>query len=496
MILFGEYLPDLPPLENPGLILAQNVLPGNTSYLPVPAATDYSDDTLDGRPQGAFSARDNTNNNIPYTFVGTADKLYQFTSTTFTDVTRLSGPYNTDADDIWDFTQWGNDIIATNFTDNIQTLTLGGLNFADLGGSPPKARYVATVGNFLVVGNTWDASDGYQPQRVRWAGIGTTTSWTVSATTQADFQDLRNNGGYIQRIVGGEYAIIFQESAITRMSYVGAPLIFQMDLIESNRGTIAPASVIKIGNNIAFLDDDGFYVFDGNQSIPISDGKIVDTFFADLDITYVTNISVALYPSLNVIVWSYPSINATPAGINDKVLFYNYSPRSKTRWAFANVNNYLVLNPVSKAYTLDGLDAVSTNLDTLPFSLDSRVWMGNLNLMGSIGSDFKLQLWNGAPLDAALATGEGWLKEPRRTMVTLIRPHIDLNNTGTVMVQVGSRDLESATISYNTTASLNIYGFAPVRVNARFLSAKFLLTGDFAGAQGFDVITSTPVGLL
>ncbi len=41
----------------------------------------------------------------------------------------------------------------------------------------PKARYMATVKNFLVVANTWDSTDLYQPQRVWWSGLANAHSW-------------------------------------------------------------------------------------------------------------------------------------------------------------------------------------------------------------------------------------------------------------------------------------------------------------------------------
>ena len=149
------------------------------------------------------------------------------------------------------------------------------------------------------------------------------------------------------------------------MSYIGSPLIFQFDEVESERGALAANSVIKVGNNVAYLGQDGFYVFDGNSSIPIGDGKIDETFFNDVDIENLTRMSAAFYPNDNIICWSYVSISAT-GQIPDTILFYNYAPNSKQRWAYAKINNYLLVNPISTAYTLDSLDTVSTNLDALP----------------------------------------------------------------------------------------------------------------------------------
>lgn len=493
MIKFGEYMPDQSPLENPGLIDCQNLLPSSSGYLPFPSPGRYSDNALNSRPQGGISVRDTTVNAAIFSFVGTATKLYLLDGNTFSDVSKAAG-YTTQDEDNWEFVIWGNEIVATNFTDPIQVMTLGTPPFADLGGSPPNARHLGIVGEFLVLGNTYDIADGYQPARVRWAGIGTITSWTVSATTQADFQDLRNDGGQIQRVIGGEFGLIFQQTCITRMTYIGSPLVFQFDLVESARGALTSGSVVKIGDRVAYLSDDGFFVFDGQQSIPIGDAKVDETFFNTVDRQYLSRMSVALYPTENIICWSYASMNAPVGGMPDTLLMYNYSPNSPQKWAYALINTWFIMGPISQAYTLDGLDAVSTNLDTgIIFSLDSPVWMGLIALLGTFDSSFYLNLLNSAPLDSTIVTGEGWLTEPNRTYISKLRPHID-RAQGAVTCQIGARNLESEAVSFGAVATMNSAGFIPIRANARFMRAKFNITGTFSNAQGFDIMDGTGVG--
>lgn len=494
MLKFGEYLPDVTPLENPGLLDAQNLLPRTSGYSPVLGPAQISTNAMDAPPQGGGSFRaTNAAYGGIFTIVGNASKLYQFDAAGFTDVS-ISGGYSTQPEESWEFAQWDNQILATNFADPIQTMDMGSPPFANLAGSPPLARHMDVVDNFLVVGNTWDASDLFQPTRVRWAGIGDPTAWTVSATTQADFQNLDGADGYIQKIVGGEFGLVFQEKAITRMSYIGSPLVFQFDKLESNRGALAANSVIKIGDRVAFLSQDGFYAFDGAQSIPIGDAKIDQTFFEDVDISSLYRMSVDLYPNDDIVCWSYVSLAATGT-LCDTILFFNYAPNSEQRWAYAKIDNFMILSPISTAYTLDELDAVSTDLDALPYSLDSRVWQGSVNLLSIINAANHLAFLNGTAMNATIETGESWLKQPYRTYVTKIRPHINRAQTGLVTAQIAARNLESEAISYGPVCLMNNSGDIPVRANARFMRAKFNISGDFQNAQGFDIIDATHVGI-
>src|SRR4029077_2402588 len=107
-------------------------------------------------------------------------------------------------------------------------------------------------------------------QRVRWSAINNANSWTADPTTLAGYQDLLGEGGWIQKIVGGEQGgYVIQEHAIWRMTFVGSPLIFQFDKVKTGIGAYAPQSVVSFQGMIFFLANDGFYMFDGSNIIPI-----------------------------------------------------------------------------------------------------------------------------------------------------------------------------------------------------------------------------------
>jgi hypothetical protein len=233
------------------------------------------------------------------------------------------------------------------------------------------------------------------------------TDWTVSPSTQANFYDLNSSDGWVKQIVGGEYGVIFQERAITRMDYIGSPSVFQMSKIESNRGTQAPGSVVKVGNFIAYLGLDGFYIFDGNQSAPIGTNKIDKTFYADLDSSYFDRICSAVDSSKQIIYWAYPNADAIDGNPN-RILCYNYSPNATKRWSLidSGIDIEALFTSFSEGYTLDSLDAISTSIDALEFSLDSRVWTGDDLLLSAFNSTHKLANFTGSALTATIETQE------------------------------------------------------------------------------------------
>lgn len=153
---FGEYLPDLPELENPGATVALNVVPRTAkSYGPFNDLAVVSD-ALAARCQGMFSAVDDSGN--VYTFAGDAGALYKADSNlTWSDVsdTTTSSTYVTATDDYWKFVQYGNRVIATNFFNDVQTFVVGtDSQFTDLdSANAPKARHIAIIRNWVFLGN-------------------------------------------------------------------------------------------------------------------------------------------------------------------------------------------------------------------------------------------------------------------------------------------------------------------------------------------------------
>jgi hypothetical protein len=488
-IPFPEWLPDLPDFENPGCTVAKNVVPLGTSYGQFLGATVYSN-ALDARCQGAISTKDK--DGVSLTFAGNATKLYKLSTAAYSNVSKVGG-YTIGADEMWFFTRFNDFLIATNFNDAIQTFTLSSSSvFADLAASAPKARYVATVRNFLVVGNTFDGIDGNIPHRVRWSALDDPTSWTVSATTQSDYQDLDASNGWVKQVVSGDYGVIFQERAISRMDYVGSPVVWQFRPVEIGRGTLASGSVIKVGNLIFYLGLDGFYVFDGNQSISIGENKVNRTFFNEVDLSYLSRISSTVDFDKQIIYWAYPATGNT-SGRPNKIIMYNYSSNARMRWSFAEIEAEFIFTSLSEGYTLDTLDTLSSSLDSLPFSLDSRAYTGDNYILSGFNSDHKHVNYVGTALTATLETAEFQGGEGLYSEVMRIKP-IYNGTTATVTMQVGTRNAFNSSTSFASAISVNSSGECPVRANARYHRFRVNISGGFNSAQGVEVLEYRTAG--
>jgi len=481
---FGPYMPDLPDAANQALTVATNAIPTATGYRAVGVLTAQTD-ALTGRFLGGLSVR--ATDGVYYIYAGSATKLEELSGTSWDDVTRSTGgAYATASGEKWEMVQWGNTVIATNFTDELQTITLGGANFAALATSTekPNARHIAVVGEFVVIGNIID-STGTRPQAVRWCAIGDPTDWDDSASTQADSQDLREYGP-VTRIIGGEYGLVFQENAITRMTYVGPPAIFQIDVIETNRGTRYPGSVVKVGALVYYWGEDAFYVCDGNSSRQISTPGLSRTVKDALNSSNTGGFYAALDPVESVIYWAYPGAASTDEATD--LIAYHYTADKWSTVTASGMDGLMTYR--SPGYTLEGLDAISASLDALPASLDSSLWKGGTpNLAVFYKSDFKLYTYSTSSYaDAVFETGDLTLFPEQRAAVRHVRPVVE--SAGTITVQVGRRNSQQDSVTWGPVSSLRDSGIAPLRADTRYPRIRFNISGGFDKMAGFELEAS------
>jgi len=476
VIQFGEWLPDQADLLNPGVTVATNVLPAAQGYHSMNSFVPYSN-AADGTIKGIFAAKDSDANTK--LFAGDATKLYLHASADndLDSVSKAAGYDLTDTER-WRFVQFGDDIIAAGGTgEEPQVFNLGTSSiFADLGGSPPKADFIAVVRDFVWLANV-DSGSGRVPYQCYWSGFNDPTSWTAGVD-QSDFQNLPDSGA-ITGLVGGEYCTILTERAIFRATYTGPPLIWQFDKMVSERGCAFKESVCNVGPLVFFLDNDGFYAFDGRSVSPIGSEKVNNFFKEDFDSNYDYRMSASVDPINEVAMWSYTSTQS-PSGQPDKIIMYNYV---LNKWSLAEVEADLLAPMFSSGYTVDGLDNLSATVDGLNIQLDSRFFKGGQYFFGGAFGD-KIFTFTGAPLAATIETAEAPLSTGKHSLITRVYPYYE---GGDVTMAIATRNTQGDVASFGDATSPNASGFSPFRAQGRYHRARMNISGGWNKALGIDI---------
>jgi hypothetical protein len=486
VIPFGEWLPDLADQGNPGSTEAKNVAPSIDGYRQLPSV-NVATNAVNLYARGAIAAQANDAN--VYNYCGTGSKLYELLGQTWTDRSDGAGTYSVGADDFWEFAKWGEQILAVCGPGDVpQAITMGGVAFADLSGTPPQARHISIVRDFVVMGNNKEGGTQY-PNRVRWSGINDETNWVTSKKLQSDYQDLFGEGGWVQKVVGGEYGVIVREHAIHRMDYIGPPLVFKFDQTLTGVGTPSPNSVVKFGDDVYFLSQTGFEVVrQGTVRKDIGANRINNWFFSELDASQALRVVGSLDRINRRIFWIFPGTGHA-SGLPNNGLIYDID---SDRWARFEDELEWIYDALGEGTTLDNLDAISGSIDALGESLDSRRWIGGAIAINAFDDAHKSGEFEGTAMAAVLETTEQQLTVNKRVHVSRVRPEIE--GAGTLTIQSGTRESQDDAVAWGTTATIARDNGYPMRSESRYHRFRANVSGGFTRAQGINIVEASDAG--
>lgn len=468
---FADWLPDQPGI---GKVCAnaKNVIPQAKGYRTARSLAAASN-ALDSACLGAASYKDSAG--TVYNFAGNSAKLYLLSLATYGNISR-AGNYS--AITSWEFAKFGNRVIAVGPEDLVQYYDMGtSALFANLPGSPPQAAHVAIVRDFVVLGNLIESSTN-RPSKIAWSAYNNSESWTPDLSTQADSQELLGDGGKVQKIIGGEYGVIFQENSIWIMEYAGPPTIFSIREVEPGRGTNAPNSVCYDGRSIWYWGYDGFYAFSGQQSIPIGAEK-VDRFIAnDLDTANLSQFRGAVDRIAGLVLWSYPSLSY---GAN-RIIIYN--PAVK-KWSLIEQSVEVLFQYLSPGYNLDQLDAILADIDSASISVDSTAYQGGVISLGAFDSSHRLSAFSGSALTAEVETSDIYV--PKRK-IYLEKARSLVETTASTSIKHAGKELQSQGFDFgSTTYTENSFGEISLRKTARYHRIKQQVTAISDHLVGIEI---------
>lgn len=162
-------------------------------------------------------------------------------------------------------------LCITNGVDAIRKWTATG-NTADLGGTPPRSKFIQEYKTYLVCANITGGTD--VSQRVQWSDTANPEEWT---TGNAGAVDLTEDGEDITGLaLFGTYLCVHKKTCIYIGTLVSSSVIFQFDRRVTQAGTVANDSIVNLpsGQQI-FLAEDGIRLFNG-VTAPLIESPIND----------------------------------------------------------------------------------------------------------------------------------------------------------------------------------------------------------------------------
>ena len=139
-------------------------------------------------------------------------------------------------------------------------------------------------------------------------------------------------------IVGGLKArqeiLIWTDTSLYSMNFIGPPLTFAMNLINEGAGLIGPKAAANSPQGVFFMSKKGFYYYNGSvRKLPCS---VQDYVFSDLDESQAYKCFAGLNEEFSEVWFFYPSVEDNETEISRYVI-YNYEENS---WSIGKLERY------------------------------------------------------------------------------------------------------------------------------------------------------------
>ena len=154
---------------------------------------------------------------------------------------------------------------------------------------------------------------------VRWSNSEDYQEWQPKATNSAGDFRLEQGSQIISAVKTRQEILIFTDTAVYTMQYVGLPYVFSFNLLANHISLISP-NAVSVANNIVFwMGKDKFYVYDGQvRALP----STLRTFvYNNINTEQEFQVISCTNEAFNEIWWFYPT--GTDSQMNNYVI-YNY----------------------------------------------------------------------------------------------------------------------------------------------------------------------------
>ena len=178
-------------------------------------------------------------------------------------------------------------------------------------------RHVIILGADPIVGSA--RSGSIDPLLIAFSDQESATEWEPTSTNTAG--SLRLSSG--SQIVGGlrsrQEILIWTDTSLYSMQFVGAPFTFGVNLINENVGLISPNGVVNAPDSVYWMARDGFYSYSGSVSRLTC--SVLNYVLDDFNQGQAFKVVAFTNREFNEVGWFYPSSSSSE---NDRYVVYNY----------------------------------------------------------------------------------------------------------------------------------------------------------------------------
>jgi hypothetical protein len=289
---------------------------------------------------------------------------------------------------LWSQLNFGEDLIfalrdgAIYYWDATDGITTRGAALQTLNGASDvptiqKFILVSDVSRFVFAFGCNDYGSAIQnPMLIRWSDQESAVDWTPAATGQAGSIQLSDGSELITCLQTRQEIVVWTDSALYSMQYVGVPAVWSTQLLASNISIYGPNAKAVASGVVYWMGVDKFYKYDGRVQTLRCDLR--QYIFSDINQAQSQQVFSGTNEGFNEIWWFYCSAASTAV---DRYVVYNYAEdiwyygtMGRTAWLDSGLRDY----PLAATY--------SNNLVNHELGVDDNETGTTLPIAASIGS--------------------------------------------------------------------------------------------------------------
>jgi hypothetical protein len=217
------------------------------------------------------------------------------------------------------------------------------------------------------------ASVAIDPMQIRWSDQESYATWTPAITNQAGDYRLSHGSAIITAIQTRQEILVFTDSALYSMQYLGAPYVWGFQIMGDNISIVSPNAVVTANNITYWMGQDKFYLYSGRVQTMFS--TLREYVFTDINLTQAFQITSGTNEGYNEIWWHYCSEGST---VIDRYVIYNHLDEV---WYYGTWNNSVPTDDYPNGQPQGRTAWLDSPLRATPMAMTYGVAGGNTNAL-------------------------------------------------------------------------------------------------------------------
>lgn len=213
-----------------------------------------------------------------------------------------------------------------------------------------------------------DFSTSFDPMLVRWSDQENPYEFVPEATNQAGEKRLSNGSYIVTGLATRQEILIFTDSAVYSMQYVGPPFVWAFSLLDHDISIASQNAVVTANNMVFWMGEDKFYFYDGRvQVLPSSLARHV---FENLERDQISQVFSGFNEGFNEVWWFYPGTGSKSCNLyvayNYLEQTWHYGCLNRTAYAQQNLRKYpMIANSIQVSYLSAAIGTTETTITVL-----------------------------------------------------------------------------------------------------------------------------------